>query len=571
MLNTQLGTLVRESGEEVALPRLSYQLLCVLCDAAPGIVSQETLMQQVWPDLVVGDETLKQRVKLLRKSLKDSVNSPVYIEVVRGRGYRIFPKVVVQKLSEESGSAQYSARQSSDVLGSSYPSAEQGVERHIQQSIKDAVQRADAAQASAASVLAYWKIMLLAMSLGVFLLMVMFSLSSSKQVPLALMTSLKEDTHSQADKVSQGMKEARFSDQLYQKALVYYHRYRDEDNRHAIDLFHSAIEIDADLAPAYAGLADAYSQGVFQFNGPVQWQQKAIEAAYKAIALDPDLAAGYKALGLAYYNQGWLAKAVIANLKALHKQADFNEAMSNLGFIYREMGLLAQAFQWSSKALEIDPQNSVSMVHQALNFMALEQYVESQQWLNKALLLQPDSVFANDAQGQWYMRQGLFYEAKQHYLKQLRSVPKQWQFRLGLAQSYLYLNETKLIKPLVVSLKKNPSIRVQDKAKLFELLTQIKLDSGQAKSLIDTIKRRLERGSDRPEDSFNLAVIYAKKGENKVSYRYLIQAINQGWLSYTLTLQHPSFQVMRQEKGFIQLLSEMKDQQAFASLEKQTL
>ncbi|WP_298774929.1 winged helix-turn-helix domain-containing protein [uncultured Shewanella sp.] len=541
--------MVREDQGEILLPKLSYQLLCVLCDAAPAIVSQDTLMKCVWPNIIVSDETLKQRVKLLRKSLNDSASSPIYIEVVRGRGYRILPEVVAQIIDVEN---HLDKRQ---IL----PKDNRPVKR---------LNKDDEQLSATASVLAYWRMMLLVLSMSLLPLVGLFVWYIVERNDNADIQAFVEPLKP-APAVKK--KEVRFSDQLYQKALIYYHRYREEDNRHAIDLFHSAIELDEDLAPAYAGLSDAYSQGVFQFNGPVQWQKKAVEAAYKAIALDPDLAAGYKALGLAYYNKGWLAKAVMANLKALRKEGNFNEAMSNLGFIYREMGLLAQAFHWTGKALEIEPNNSVSMVHQALNFMALSQFVESKRWLDKSLLLQPDSVFANDALGLWYLQQGQFEAAKMHYLKQLSLLPQQWQFRLGLAQSYVYLNQFSAIQGVIKPLNIPENTQIQDKVQLLVLLAENQQEVGHNQALIARIKHRLERGSDRAEDSFHLAVIYAEQKDSSNCYRYLIQAINQGWLFYTLTLNHPSFQFIHEEKGFVQLLNEMKEQQAFAALEKKVL
>ncbi|MBM7071525.1 tetratricopeptide repeat protein [Shewanella sp. 202IG2-18] len=130
---------------------------------------------------------------------------------------------------------------------------------------------------------------------------------------------------------------------VYTKGLNYYQRYRKQDNLHAIKLFSSAIELKPSFALAHAALADAYSQGVFQFNGKEVWKKKALEHAYHAISLDPELAQGYKSLGLAYFNLGWYLKAAKATREALAKRPNYPEASSNLGYIYREMGQLADS------------------------------------------------------------------------------------------------------------------------------------------------------------------------------------------------------------------------------------
>ena len=92
ILDVQRGILYRQ-GEAIALPKLSYNLLVALVESSPSLLSQQALMEKVWPNRVIGDETLKQRIKLLRKSIEDDASQPIYIEAVRGRGYRLIPQV----------------------------------------------------------------------------------------------------------------------------------------------------------------------------------------------------------------------------------------------------------------------------------------------------------------------------------------------------------------------------------------------------------------------------------------------------------------------------------------------
>ncbi|MCW8998097.1 MAG: winged helix-turn-helix domain-containing protein, partial [Kangiellaceae bacterium] len=91
---------VWRNNEELQLPKLSFQLLKVLVVNAPNVLNQEEITSEVWPDMVVGDETLKQRVRLLRKALDDKAQNPRYIGVVRGRGYRLLPQVKIKVISQ---------------------------------------------------------------------------------------------------------------------------------------------------------------------------------------------------------------------------------------------------------------------------------------------------------------------------------------------------------------------------------------------------------------------------------------------------------------------------------------
>ncbi len=84
---------VTRGDEKIALPKLSFDLLCALINAAPAIVTNDELLEQVWPGLQVSPESVAQRVKLLRSAIGDDSQQPRYILGVRGRGYRLIPAV----------------------------------------------------------------------------------------------------------------------------------------------------------------------------------------------------------------------------------------------------------------------------------------------------------------------------------------------------------------------------------------------------------------------------------------------------------------------------------------------
>jgi TolB-like protein/DNA-binding winged helix-turn-helix (wHTH) protein len=84
------------AGEEVTLSGLSYELMRVLVEAAPNLVTHDELAKRVWgPRRVVTPENLAKRVMMLRQALGDQVDAPRYIEGVRGQGYRLMPNVEI--------------------------------------------------------------------------------------------------------------------------------------------------------------------------------------------------------------------------------------------------------------------------------------------------------------------------------------------------------------------------------------------------------------------------------------------------------------------------------------------
>ena len=82
------------AGDDLKLGRLTFRLLHVLASAAPALVTKDDLADQVWDGRIVSPETVAQRIKLLRQALSDDANSPRYVEVVRGQGYRWIPEVL---------------------------------------------------------------------------------------------------------------------------------------------------------------------------------------------------------------------------------------------------------------------------------------------------------------------------------------------------------------------------------------------------------------------------------------------------------------------------------------------
>lgn len=76
-----------DRGREIAVPKLTFDLFVALLRRAPDVVTIDELMDVVWPNVVVAEDTVTQRVRLLRDAL-----GPEHREIVatvRGRGYRI--------------------------------------------------------------------------------------------------------------------------------------------------------------------------------------------------------------------------------------------------------------------------------------------------------------------------------------------------------------------------------------------------------------------------------------------------------------------------------------------------
>ena len=85
---------VFRNQQSIGLPKLSFDLFLALIRAAPNVASTDILVKEVWGNLVISDETLTQRIKMLRDALDEDGDKQRYIETVRSVGYRLRPEVI---------------------------------------------------------------------------------------------------------------------------------------------------------------------------------------------------------------------------------------------------------------------------------------------------------------------------------------------------------------------------------------------------------------------------------------------------------------------------------------------
>ncbi|MEL6415647.1 MAG: winged helix-turn-helix domain-containing protein, partial [Pseudomonadota bacterium] len=78
---------VTRAGEILDVRDLTFDLLAFLITKAPMTVTRDEFAEQVWRVSHLSEETIVQRVAILRRALGKSAKSPKYIRTVRGVGY----------------------------------------------------------------------------------------------------------------------------------------------------------------------------------------------------------------------------------------------------------------------------------------------------------------------------------------------------------------------------------------------------------------------------------------------------------------------------------------------------
>ena len=76
------------------------QLLCLFAQNENSVLTREQISQELWPDVVVGNDNITSAVFALRTALGDDAKKPKYIQTVPKKGYRFLPEVTFKSSSK---------------------------------------------------------------------------------------------------------------------------------------------------------------------------------------------------------------------------------------------------------------------------------------------------------------------------------------------------------------------------------------------------------------------------------------------------------------------------------------
>lgn len=75
------------AGEEVPLPPKAFDLLALLIDERPRVVSKKDIRDRLWPETFVTESNLTSLMSELRAALGDDARDPRCVRTVHGHGY----------------------------------------------------------------------------------------------------------------------------------------------------------------------------------------------------------------------------------------------------------------------------------------------------------------------------------------------------------------------------------------------------------------------------------------------------------------------------------------------------
>jgi len=193
-----------------------------------------------------------------------------------------------------------------------------------------------------------------------------------------------------APEVYQSYLEGRFAyDKSHSRAAV----------EESIAYFQRAIEMDPTFAPAYVGLATAFSGlGTVFIGAPdEETRPKVISAARKALELEPDLADAYVLIANVDQEQWHWADAEAGYRRALDLNPNDADAHAGQALWLLCQGRTDEAVAWAQRGREIDPL-AVSGTGIAWILFQARRYDQAMREVRSILAVQPDNATAL-----WYL------------------------------------------------------------------------------------------------------------------------------------------------------------------------
>jgi len=346
----------------------------------------------------------------------------------------------------------------------------------------------------------------------------------------------------------------------YIKGRTLYYQYKSKANDQAIEQFKNAIALDPQYALAWAGLGDAYSQMHSRFGREVTWIDSSIIAGKKAISLDSTLSDAYKALANAYTYAHNYDTAFVLLKKAVDLNPNNAQAIGNLGTSYFLLGDLPEALRWEKKAAGLNPKNAIPFQIVGWIYRLLGDLPLAVSWLEKSLELNATSYWDTyELLAYCYVCQGRKQDALNLVTNMLQKFqPDSRTYEIAGLMAHFAGDKHNARSYFEQSIELNESYE-NDPATTSPIgLGQILLEEGKLveaeiylSHALEINLNELKNGSQDKSTPFNIAGIYAIRGQREDALHWLTKAIEADWIDYAQLEHGPWFIKYRNDPGLI--------------------
>ena len=195
----------------------------------------------------------------------------------------------------------------------------------------------------------------------------------------------------------------------YLKGLTAQGQQRHEGFRRAVAYYEKAVAIQPDFGEAYAAMALAQMQ--LLFDGPIAPHEvipKAEAAARKALELDDTLTRAHRALGQILILYHW---RVEEGNRVLERAADRHELTAAISSSLRRRGRFQEAIAMAERGRRLDPLALNAQVAVASAYRAAGQHERALLELRRAVQMSPTRPLVHFQLGATFVKMGRFAEA----------------------------------------------------------------------------------------------------------------------------------------------------------------
>jgi eukaryotic-like serine/threonine-protein kinase len=320
--------------------------------------------------------------------------------------------------------------------------------------------------------------------------------------------------------------------QLYLRGRYYWNKKTPDGFNRGIEEFQKAIELDANYAPAYAGMAALYNNLAnynFGLIPPREAWAKAKAAATRASQIDDTLASAHASLALVAYQWEWDWPTAEKEFKrAIELDSGSSSTYepspaSNYHWYSHFLMCLKrvdESYRAGRHAMELDPTDLAINAHQGWHYLWIHEFDTAIEPLKKAIELDPSFVVT-----QWYL--GLAYE-------------QQKKFDAAVAQFQSCVRMT-AGRPSMVA-----------------LLGHAYAVAGRTGYAQNVLRQLDAEAKTRYVPPYPIAVIYAGLGQNDDAFAWLEKAYDgrDSWMAYLAI--DPRMDVLHADPRFHALLQRMK-------------
>lgn len=304
--------------------------------------------------------------------------------------------------------------------------------------------------------------------------------------------------------------------------------YNDADNLKAIVLLERAVALDKGFAPAYAALAAAYIDRLYNYapQDYKTWEPKTALRVQQALEIDPESAEAYVARAKILWSpvRNFRHDEAVADLqRAVRLDPKLSEAHYLLGLVYGHTGLLDEAVAALRTASALDPSATTPLVDEA-------------------------SV---------HLWKGDYQQAMPLWSKIQRGAG--WQFFVGSHKAWTLfaLQRTNDANSLLEEFRKAfPEDDTGELAGMKAVLLAAADDGTGAKAEIEKATSKETRYGEFHHTAYLIASAYARLGKPREALDALKKAAATGFPNYRLFEKDPNLNNLRDNEEFREFLKE---------------